>query len=187
VRVNVKADRLQTLVREARRRALDLSPAWEDIGEALLISIRKTFDAEGRPQRWAALTPAYRKARPSGKILTVRGIAGGLRGSIAKRSGKTFVAVGANKVYAAIHQFGGKTKAHVIKPRRKKALWFPGAGSFLAAGRGGGAVFVEHPLKSVNHPGSKIPARPYLVVQESDWDEFEAIMQEHVIGDLDGR
>jgi phage virion morphogenesis protein len=172
VRVTVKADRLQTLVREARRRALDLSPAWEDIGEELLISIRKTFDAEGRPQRWAALTPAYRKARPSGKILTVRGIAGGLRGSIAKRSGKTFVAVGANKVYAAIHQFGGKTKAHVIKPRRRKALHWPGA---------------LHPVKKVNHPGSKIPARPYLVVQESDWDEFEAIMQEHVIGDLDGR
>ena len=51
--------------------------------------------------------------------------------------------------YSAIHEFGGTTAAHVIKPRNAKALRF-----FV----GGEAVFA----RSVNHPGSKIPARPYV-------------------------
>lgn len=51
--------------------------------------------------------------------------------------------------YAAIHEFGGKTKAHDIEPRNKKALKFQ---------MGGKDVFA----KIVRHPGSNIPARPYL-------------------------
>lgn len=52
--------------------------------------------------------------------------------------------------YAAIHQFGGKTAAHRIVPKRKKALAF------------GGKVY-----GAVNHPGSKIPARPFFPVDSS--------------------
>lgn len=51
--------------------------------------------------------------------------------------------------YAAIHEFGGITKAHDIFPRAGKALKFQ---------MGGKNVFA----KSVHHPGSNIPARPYL-------------------------
>lgn len=49
--------------------------------------------------------------------------------------------------YAAIHQFGGQTAAHKIVPRRRQALAF------------GGVV-----VRSVNHPGSQIPARPFFPV-----------------------
>jgi len=49
--------------------------------------------------------------------------------------------------YAAIHQFGGRTKPHRILPKRGKALKF--GGKFYAA---------------VNHPGSNIPARPFFPV-----------------------
>ena len=55
--------------------------------------------------------------------------------------------VGSDRHYAAIHQLGGKTAPHKIVPKNKKALFWPGA---------------KHPVKSVNHPGSKIPARPYF-------------------------
>ena len=51
--------------------------------------------------------------------------------------------------YARIHELGGKTSAHEIVPRNKKALRF-----FV----GGQAVF----SKRVHHPGSLIPARPFL-------------------------
>jgi phage virion morphogenesis protein len=50
--------------------------------------------------------------------------------------------------YAAIHQFGGKTRPHVIEPKFKKALAF------------NGGVYAK-----VNHPGSNIPARPFFPVQ----------------------
>ena len=60
---------------------------------------------------------------------------------------KTGVTVTNSRPYAAIHQLGGQTKPHVIVPKRKKALSWPGA---------------KNPVKKVNHPGSKIPARPML-------------------------
>lgn len=52
--------------------------------------------------------------------------------------------------YAAIHEFGGVTRPHVIVPRRKKFLVFRGRDDKLVFAR------------KVNHPGSRIPARPYL-------------------------
>lgn len=51
--------------------------------------------------------------------------------------------------YAAIHEFGGVTKPHRIEPRNAKILAFQ---------MGGSPVFARF----VNHPGSRIPARPYL-------------------------
>ena len=57
------------------------------------------------------------------------------------------VIFGSNLVYAGIHQEGGTTKAHEIKARNAKALHFNG-------------IF----RRSVQHPGSKIPARPFMGV-----------------------
>jgi phage gpG-like protein len=50
---------------------------------------------------------------------------------------------GSNMVYARIHQEGGRTKAHDIKPRNAKAPRFNGICRRL-----------------VHHPGPEIPARP---------------------------
>jgi HK97 gp10 family phage protein len=58
-------------------------------------------------------------------------------------------AAGTNVKYAAIQEFGGKTPPHIIRPRNKKALKFD---------IGGETVFAKY----VNHPGSNIPAQPYL-------------------------
>jgi phage gpG-like protein len=55
--------------------------------------------------------------------------------------------VGSDRHYAAIHQLGGQTPPRVIRPGPgKKALKIPGIGF----------------RKSVKHPGSRIPARPYF-------------------------
>lgn len=51
--------------------------------------------------------------------------------------------------YAAIHEFGGTTKPHIIEARNKKAL------AFMMQGK---KVIV----KRVEHPGSKMPERSYL-------------------------
>jgi len=73
---------------------------------------------------------------------------GRLRASIHHRleSGGRNVRVIVNAKYGRIHEYGGTTKAHIIRPRVKKALAF-----------GDGIV-----VTFVRHPGSKIPARPYL-------------------------
>jgi len=77
---------------------------------------------------------------------------GRLRDSIAARSDATRAEWGTNVEYAGIHQFGGTTRPHVIVAKRAKALNIPGIG----------------PRKKVNHPGSKIPARPYLGLDAAD-------------------
>lgn len=56
---------------------------------------------------------------------------------------------GAGVPYAAIHEFGGRTRAHRIQPRHARVL------SWLDKG-------TRRYARYVNHPGSKIPPRPYL-------------------------
>lgn len=51
--------------------------------------------------------------------------------------------------YAAIQEFGGKTAAHEILPEKARTLAFLMGGSLRFA-------------RLVHHPGSSIPARPYL-------------------------
>lgn len=51
--------------------------------------------------------------------------------------------------YGAIHEFGGKTPAHVIEPKKADALRFTIGGKVIFA-------------KRVNHPGSVMPERSYM-------------------------
>ena len=60
------------------------------------------------------------------------------------RRGMTVTVHTSNIKYAVMVEKG--TKAHIIKPKDKKALYWKGA---------------THPVKKVNHPGSK--AKPYLI------------------------
>lgn len=96
--------------------------------------------------------------------LTSRSGIAGLKGSIDQRvtveGSKMIGTLYAQKVYAAIHEFGGKTRPHIIRAKNARALAFQGlsrasgrAGSFS-----GGTMFA----RSVHHPGSVIQARPYL-------------------------
>lgn len=59
------------------------------------------------------------------------------------------VGVGRGVAYAAIHEFGGHTKPHIIEAINGKALRFE---------MGGKTVFA----RSVQHPGSLIPQRSYM-------------------------
>ncbi len=103
-------------------------------------------------EKWMPLSPSYRALRiQNNKGESILDYDGGLRNSIKPTHGDDFAMVSTNKPYAAIHQFGGKTRPHVIRPKEKKALSIPRIGV----------------RKSVNHPGSVIPARPYFGV--SDW------------------
>lgn len=62
--------------------------------------------------------------------------------------------LGSNVPYARIHEKGGVTPPHVITPKRASVL------AFWSTGRSGGGSLIF--AKKVNHPGSNIPARPYL-------------------------
>lgn len=89
----------------------DLSEPMNDIAAVLESATESAFEAEADPttgQAWASLTDAYLKANPKrqgGKILQAS--AGGLATSVTADSGDFWAAIGSNKIYAAIHQFGG--------------------------------------------------------------------------------
>jgi len=102
-------------------------------------AVEDNFAEGGRP-KWQDLHPgtiaSREKSRPStwpGQIL-VR--TGQLAASVQAQSDNDQAVVGTNKVYAAIQQFGGQTRPHVIKARNKRALAF------------GGVV-----VRQVKHPG----------------------------------
>jgi len=123
----------------------------QSIGAALVASTRLRFRDEAAPSG-APWKPSGRARRQGGRTLSDTGR---LLRSIAARVRGDTVEVGTNVKYAAAHQFGAQTKATIIFPKRGKALKF----------KIGGVTIVR---KSVNHPGSKIPARPFLGLSTGD-------------------
>lgn len=133
---------LQRLVDQSR----DLTPLMANVAKTLASETSANFAAEGRPS-WVPILESTRAARAKkgkgdGKMLQVTGR---LASSITSAHTNNTAQAGTNVVYAAIHQFGGQTAPHTIVAKYAKALAWPGGFA-----------------KSVNHPGSKIPARPFL-------------------------
>jgi phage gpG-like protein len=87
----------------------------------------------------------------SGEVLQVR--SGTLRASITaavtESGGAVTASVGSDAPYAAIHEYGGTTRAHLIEAKNAQSL------AFLVGGR---LVFA----KRVFHPGSHMPERSFL-------------------------
>jgi len=83
---------------------------------------------------------------------------GRLVGSITYEASDSHVEVGTNAIYAAIHQLGG-----IIRPKTAQALRF-----FI----GDREIFVQQ---------VKIPARPFLGLDDEDAYEMEATTEEYVL------
>ncbi len=141
----------------------NVEPAMKDIGEYMLRRTDNHFELEQDPdgKRWADLHPQTWARKKTKKILSEQGTRGGLRGSINYRTTGSSVTIGTIKPYAAILQLGGQTRAHLIRPKTKKALAWPGCG---------------HPVKEVKHPGSKFLPRPFLGIGGQDEQEIILII-----------
>jgi phage gpG-like protein len=170
-----KADVIATF-REFVAKAKDPKPVFQDFGGHMQGSVRTNFIAGGRPERWPGLRPqsmwnwvlsrkSWRKGPRQGGRLSAKGLqakkgrkvminTARLMGSIFWKLIPGGVAVGTRTKYGAIHQFGGVIPSRVIRPTKKKALYWPGAG---------------HPVKKAVIGPVRIPPRPFLVVQDEDW------------------
>lgn len=107
------------------------------MGEAIKTLAKRAFNS---PDLRAATWPAKTDNTPA----TLRK-SGTLAKHIRATATASSVSIGSDRHYAAIHQLGGKTSPHIIRPKTKQALKTPYG------------VF-----KKIKHPGSKIPARPFL-------------------------
>ena len=90
-------------------------------------------------------------------------VTGHLRRSIATKMGDLEATIHTSNVkYAVIVEKG--SKAHIIRPKNKKALYWEGA---------------KRPVKLVNHPGSR--AKPFLIPAfESEKDKFIENLKEAI-------
>lgn len=131
------------------------APALREIAALGETSTRLRFRTETGPdgRRWR---PSIRAQIAGGRTLTKDGH---LAGSISSNAGKDFAEWGVNRIYAAIHQFGGVIRA------KGKALAFALAG-------GGFAV-----VKAVI-----MPARPFLGVSANDSRDILDVIERRIGG-----
>jgi len=160
-----------TRIKALLYKSKNLRPPLKQTGVYMLRSIDKNFQVEGRPQKWQSLAPSTlinrRKRGKGAKILQDTGI-GRQSISILEITGG-HISIGTTQPYMAIHQTGGKTSEYEIRPKRAKALHF-----FLA---GGEEIFA----KRVLHPGHTIPARPFLLIQDEDYEVIDNIFLDYLL------
>jgi phage virion morphogenesis protein len=123
------------------------------LGEsATRLRFRTQMAPDGTPWK-----PSLRAQVSGGRTLTQDGH---LSGSISARHGPGFAEWGVNRIYAAIHQFGG-----TIRAKSGKALRFRLAGGKFAT------------VKAV-----KMPARPYLGISSDDRGDILDLIQRRLVG-----
>ena len=165
--INITVDdaEVKNLLQDLANNKAKLQGVMRVCGLIMKREVERNFDAQGRPEKWAPLAPSTIQKRKKeghwpGKILVEHGQ---LVSSITMQATQTQAIVGTNKVYAAIHQFGGvishaMTQA-VIHFRHYKR------------GKHKGKTLFSTPKKAtmamkVTKSGGKvtIPARPFMVL-----------------------
>lgn len=166
--INIKIESAQVTraMERLAQAAADASPVMRAVAGIMHDAVMENFEQSGRP-KWLGLKTATlaqkSKLGYSDKPLIRRGGGQSLYSSITSQASGNTAAVGTTIKYAAIHQFGGTTRAHRIVAKNKKALAF------------GGVM-----RRAVNHPGSVIPARPFLVLTRGDEEKIEQKVSDYL-------
>lgn len=116
---------------ELAQRVKNPKPVLRKIGHVITNYVDEKFETEGKyeGEKWEDWKPSYKKKRAEkgrgkGKILSLEGE---LRESIDDKVTTDSVEVGTNKVYAAIHNFGGDVKKRnggsFDMPKRQFMTW----------------------------------------------------------------
>lgn len=143
IEIKIDDKEIQKLLKKLISKTENLRPLMRNIAGIMLDSVEENFEKEGRPDKWQGLAKPTIKQRTKkgywpGRILQVRGE---LASSITSKFDENSAVVGTNKVYAAIHQLGGKAG------RNKKV---------------------------------KIPARPYLLISDSEINVIKRESEEYL-------
>lgn len=172
IEVNIDDDQLMDGLATLARQGEDASPIMRGLAGVMRSAAEDAFDLERDPvtgAAWPPLNAAYKKKRYedgyTGKILSRTGK---MQQHLSVRHGKDFALVGVSAPYAAAHQFGARTRAHIIRASAKRALSFYGRNGRLVV------------RKAVRHPGSRIPPRPFLGVGEDHKDEMRRLIVRHL-------
>ncbi|RLB68617.1 MAG: phage virion morphogenesis protein [Deltaproteobacteria bacterium] len=109
--VKIEDRQVKNLLARAMKASEDLTPAMKAIGEHLRRSTEENFAGEHAPDGtpWKPLSARYRKWKEKhGKGRKILTESSELRGSVHYDAEPHRMIIGSGKVYAAIHQLGGK-------------------------------------------------------------------------------
>jgi phage virion morphogenesis protein len=144
MRIDVEDREVRAALGRLLRAGEDMSEALDAIGSGLEANIVDRFET-GRGPGGRPWKPSIRVKKTGGQTLVDSGAAG-LMGSITRDVGPRHVTVGTNKIYAAIHQFGGTIRA---KAGGRLKFFIPGVG-----------------FRSPRQVA--IPPRPFLGIDDAD-------------------
>lgn len=170
---------LRRRVAELRKNLFDLRPLLPRVGGLIKASIERNFEEGGRymivggeavggTQKWKpSKKPKDQRTGESvgGKTLIGRG---SLANTIHVLRGNNQLTLSSAKAYAAIHHYGG-------------TIQHPGGQPFIVLGSGR-AQFLkkdgEYPpgVRFTEPHDIVMPARPYMVVQEEDYEKISGII-----------
>lgn len=176
IKLTIDDTDIQKALTKLAKASSDLSIPMAQVGEHILHTTRERFRTQQSPDGipWQALSKKYKKKRNKDKILTERGH---LQGQLVMQSNKDSAAVGSNRIYAAIHQFGGD----INMPARQRELFFKRTKD------GGVSNKFVKPKKSdfsqtviTGSYSIKIPARPYLGLSDTDKKKVLSILTNHL-------
>ena len=177
MQIHIDDKNAKIIFQKLRAKGKDLRPAMYLIANALENSVKENFREGGRYKEAGSIHGGSEKWEPA--KYPPRGGDGKARGSTLLRSGNLMksitpshdgesAAVSSGLVYARIQNFGGKTKPHDIIARNGKSLAFT---------KGGKTVL----CRSVHHPGSDIPARPFMVIQQDDIEYAKETLADYLL------
>ncbi|MDO4776308.1 MAG: phage virion morphogenesis protein [Cardiobacteriaceae bacterium] len=112
--LNINDPRIIAYLEDLARAGFLDKAVWKTIGEALLRSTKKRYAKQQAPDgtRWAPLSPQYaawkKRHKKGRKILKLEGE---MRNTLNYQAGDASVAIGSDREYSSIHQFGGRFKA----------------------------------------------------------------------------
>lgn len=177
ISITIKDKGIQDLLKKLQKRMRSLKPVMGLIGEIVQESVEHNFEVGGRP-RWKQLSKTTRDRRAKqgqwpGQILVVHGKAGGLMGAINYRPAKDRVTIGAKKAHAALHQFGAKKGAFGTVQAKVK--------EHVRRRLDGGKTTVKAHTRKMHIPWGDIPARPFMMVQDEDWEEIGETLMDYLI------
>lgn len=153
IRLSHNLPQVQRLFQQIRRLGGDPQPLLQDIAFLGENSTRERFRSQTGPdgERWK---PSLRVQLGGGKTLTRDGHLGDSIGSYANQRSAVW---GVNRIYAAIHQFGG-----TIRAKTSRGLRF----------RIGDRWSTKRQVS--------IPARPFLGISEGDRQDILDLVENHL-------
>lgn len=163
VSIRIDDNEVRRTLARMRRAAIDMRPAFREISDEMLLSVKRNFEEEGRPNKWGK---SRRAAKESGQTLSDKG---DLRNSFTYQITGARLLVGTAVRYAAAHHFGIDKNITVPSHRRlvKKAFGKP----------------LKFPVWSqvrTHTFNPKLPARPFMMIQENDKTQILRILQKHL-------